>query len=71
METLHPVSIVSPSLSNSFSSVFKQGAMEGEFWNNGFSLARIRETRESHPKNDENRYTLENWPICGTIGPCD
>ena len=45
--------------------------MEGEFWNNGFSLARIRETRESNPKNDENRYTLENWPICGTIGPCD
>ena len=31
VETLHPVSIVSPSLSDSFSAILKQGAMEGEF----------------------------------------
>ena len=31
VKTLHPVSIVSPSLSDSFSTILKQVAMEGEF----------------------------------------
>ena len=59
METPHPVSTVSASLSTSFSAIFK-GAMETGCQNDGFSLATIRETQKSHPTNDENCYTLEN-----------